>query len=91
MFDSWGAETHHTYEASKIEEILTEMAEGSRFGVVLRAKGIVPAPDGTWIHFDMVPEETEVRTGAADVTGRLCVIGTGLQEEEIEKAFGLKD
>ena len=87
VFTSWGKETHQKYTKEEIAEILRIMADGSYYGVVLRAKGIVPAQDGTWIHFDMVPEETEVRTGEADVTGRLCVIGTLLHTDRIEEAF----
>ena len=87
VFTSWGKETHQKYTKEEIAEILRVMADGSYYGVILRAKGIVPATDGTWIHFDMVPEETEVRTGEADVTGRLCVIGTLLHTDRIEEAF----
>ena len=63
------------------------MAESSRFGNILRAKGIVETTDGSWIEFDMVPEETEIRYGAADVTGKICVIGSGLKEEAIADLF----
>ncbi|MBQ6469969.1 MAG: GTP-binding protein [Lachnospiraceae bacterium] len=87
VFISWGKETHQKYTKEEIAEILRIMADGSYYGVVLRAKGIVAAQDGTWIHFDMVPEETEIRTGEADVTGRLCVIGTLLHTDRIEEAF----
>ncbi len=87
MFISWGKETHQKYTKEEIAESLRIMADGSYYGVVLRAKGIVAAQDGTWIHFDMVPEETEIRTGEADVTGRLCVIGTLLHKDRIEEDF----
>ena len=87
VFTSWGTETHQKYSRKEIDEILTKMAEGSEFGVILRSKGIVACEDGTWIYFDMVPEETEIRTGDPDVTGRLCVIGTELHEDRIREAF----
>ena len=87
IFTSWGKETHQKYTKEELAEILRIMADGSYYGVILRAKGIVQAQDGTWIHFDMVPEETEIRTGAAEVTGRLCVIGTEMHIDRIEEAF----
>lgn len=88
MFTSWGAETVRRYTKEELEAILDEL-DGSRCGVILRAKGIVPGQDGQWLHFDYVPEEQEVRTGAADYTGRLCVIGSGLQEDKLRELFGL--
>ena len=87
MFISWGKETHQKYTKEEIAEILRIMADGSYYGVVLRAKGIVAAQDGTWIHFDYVPEESEIRTGAADVTGKICVIGAKLNEEALAMLF----
>ena len=65
------------------------MADSQEFGMILRAKGMIPAEDGTWIYFDLVPGEYELRQGTPDVTGRLCVIGTELKTEEIEKVFGV--
>ena len=80
VFQSWGMETPRKYTVEEVEAILARFNEGDEFGIVLRSKGMVPAVDGTWIHFDYVPDETEVRTGAPDVTGKICVIGSGLKE-----------
>ena len=89
MFTSWGAETSRKYTTQGIREALEALDE-TRFGTVLRAKGIVAAEDGSWIHFDYVPGEPDVRTGAADITGRLCVIGAGLDKSAIAALFGLE-
>ena len=86
VFTSWGAETTHTFTAEKLERILPEL-DGGKYGAVLRAKGIVPTGDGTWLHFDYVPEEHAVRTGPADYTGRLCVIGSKLDEAGLKALF----
>ncbi|MBR3992049.1 MAG: GTP-binding protein [Clostridia bacterium] len=86
VFTSWGSETHGVFTASGIEDRLDELMTG-RFGMVLRAKGIVQGDGGSWIHFDYVPGEKEVRTGAADVTGKVCVIGTGLDKEGLRALF----
>ena len=86
---SWGRETPRKYAKDELEQILKALCDSEDYGVVLRAKGMVPCTDDTWLHFDLVPEEYEVRTGAADYTGRLCVIGSGLREEELEKLFHL--
>lgn len=67
--------------------MLDALADADTYGIVLRAKGMVPREDGSWIHFDMVPEEKEIRTGSADVTGRLCVIGSKLKEHELNELF----
>ena len=83
---SWGVETTRTFTAEKLEHILTAL-DGGQYGAVLRAKGIVPAGDGTWLHFDYVPEEHQVRTGPADYTGRLCVIGGKLDEAGLKALF----
>ena len=88
MFTSWGAETVRRYTEDELHAALDEL-DGSRYGVILRAKGIVPAQDGRWLHFDYVPEEQEVRYGAADYTGRLCVIGSGLKEDKLRELFKL--
>ena len=89
VFTSWGKETPRKYTKEEIEHILKALSDTEDYGVVLRAKGMVPCTDGTWIHFDLVPGEYEVRTGAADYTGRLCVIGSKLQEEALAKLFSL--
>ena len=88
VFMSWGAETARKYTADEIREILEALDE-TTYGTVLRAKGIVAAADGSWIHFDYVPGEPDVRMGAADVTGRLCVIGAGLDKAAIAALFGV--
>ena len=91
IFQSWGAETVKKFSKMEIQEILDKLSASTEneYGVILRAKGMVPAEGGSWIHFDMVPEETEVREGPADYTGRLCVIGAGLKDEKIEELFGV--
>ena len=81
-------ETARKFDMAAIEQALTELDSG-KYGMVLRAKGIVPAADGTWIHFDFVPEEHNVRTGSADITGKLCVIGSKLDEKAIAALFGV--
>lgn len=86
MFTSWGAETPKQFTQADTDRILTALDSGE-YGAILRAKGIVPAADGQWLHFDYVPQEHEVRYGAADYTGRLCVIGAGLDEARLEKLF----
>ena len=90
VFTSWGTETHHKYTDDEVQEVLERMANSQAFGMVLRAKGMIQATDGTWIYFDLVPGEYEIRKGEPEVTGRLCVIGTELKTEEIERAFRLK-
>ena len=88
MFSSWGAETPKLFSEADIHRILTALDSGE-YGSILRAKGIVPTADGTWLHFDYVPEEHEIRSGAADYTGRLCVIGAQLKEAALTELFGL--
>ena len=88
VFTSWGTETARKFEKQTIERALKALDSGD-YGMILRAKGILPAVDGTWIHFDYVPEETNVRTGSADVTGKLCVIGSKLDEAGIAQLFGV--
>ena len=88
VFTSWGRETAKKYTAEQIGSILEELDSGE-YGIVLRAKGIVAGVDGKWIHFDFVPGEADVRFGRADVMGRLCVIGSKLDEDAIAKLFGL--
>ena len=89
VFSSWGQETPHKYSEEQLRDILKKLSDGDEYGIILRAKGIIPCTDGTWLHFDMVPEEYEIRRGDADYTGRLCVIGSHLDEEELAKLFGL--
>ena len=89
VFTSWGRETVKTYTRESLEKVLAELSGSEDYGTILRAKGMLPAEDGTWIYFDMVPEETEIREGAPDYTGRLCVIGAELAEDKLEKLFQL--
>ena len=88
VFTSWGTETARKFEKQTIENALKALDSGD-YGAILRAKGILPAVDGTWIHFDYVPEEHNVRSGSADVTGKLCVIGSKLDEKGIAELFGV--
>ena len=89
VFTSWGRETVKKYSRENLEKILATLSESGEYGVILRAKGMLPSEDGTWIYFDMVPEETEIREGAPEYTGRLCVIGSKLNEEKLAEIFGL--
>ena len=89
VFISWGKETPHKYTKEKIESILKTFCDTEDYGTILRAKGMVPAEDGTWIYFDMVPGEYELRDGEPDYTGRLCVIGTDIDEHKLEELFEL--
>lgn len=89
VFTSWGRETIQKYTQEEIAQILQELDDKERFGMVLRAKGIVAAKDGTWIHFDHVPGEADVRKGCAGVIGRLCVIGSKINESAIAELFGV--
>ncbi len=89
VFTSWGVETGRTFTAEQIERALSELSDEKRFGVVLRAKGIVPCTDGGWIHFDYIPGESNVRKGSAAYTGRLCVIGSKLNEERLAQLFNV--
>ena len=88
VFTSWGVETAKKFDKAFLEAALKELDSG-KYGMILRAKGIVPAPDGTWIHFDYVPEEENIRLGGADITGKLCVIGSKLDEKGIAALFGV--
>lgn len=87
VFTSWGRETPRKYTRDELEQILKTLSDSEEYGIVLRAKGMVPEMDGTWLHFDLVPGEYEIRTGSADYTGRLCVIGSKLAEEKLAKLF----
>ena len=89
VFTSWGRETIKKYTREGLEKILEALSESDKYGIILRAKGMLPAEDGTWIYFDMVPEETEIREGAPEYTGRLCVIGSKLDEHALEDLFGI--
>ena len=89
VFTSWGKETPRKYAEEEMQRILNALSDSDEYGMVLRAKGMVPCTDGSWIHFDLVPGEYEVRRGTADYTGRLCVIGAKLQEEKLAELFGL--
>ncbi len=89
IFTSWGRETPHVFTREVIEHAMKAFCDTEDYGVILRAKGMVPAEDGTWIYFDMVDGEYELRTGEADYTGRLCVIGTDIQEEKLAELFGI--
>jgi G3E family GTPase len=89
VFTSWGVETTKKFTAEEINAVLEEFSEGTEYGMILRAKGIVEGKDGSWIHFDYVPGEPNIRTGSADVIGRLCVIGSGLAEDKIARKFGV--
>lgn len=89
VFTSWGRETVKAFTQEEIQEILDRLSNDDSLGMVLRAKGMVAGKDGEWIYFDMVPGETDIRTGAPDYTGRLCVIGSKIDEHRLEELFGL--
>lgn len=89
VFTSWGRETVKTFSQEEIETILETLSGSEEYGMILRAKGMVEGKDGQWIYFDMVPGEADIRTGSPDYTGRLCVIGSKLQEEKIAELFGV--
>ena len=90
VFTSWGVETPKKYSEADLKAILTDLSESSEYGIILRAKGIVPDENGNWYNFDLVPGEYEIRKGEADYTGRLCVIGSKLDEAKIESLFHIK-
>ena len=89
VFSSWGVETGKAFAKEELEKALAALPDAVRFGTVLRAKGIVPSVDGKWLHFDYVPGEPEIREGSAAYTGRLCVIGSKIDEEELKELFGV--
>ena len=89
VFQSWGVETAKKFTAEEIGTALDALQDEARFGFIVRAKGYVPAPDGTWVHFDYTPGEKDVRTGPANIAGRLCVIGANLKEDAVKELFGL--
>lgn len=87
IFTSWGLETNRAIGKEKLETLLSDLAHSEKYGQVLRAKGMLPGEDGTWYYFDLVPEETEIRTGEPIYTGKVCVIGSNLKEDELKAAF----
>ncbi|MBP3488350.1 MAG: GTP-binding protein [Roseburia sp.] len=89
VFTSWGRETPHKFTREKIEDVLKTLCETDDYGTILRAKGMVEDENGSWIYFDMVPGEYELRDGEPDYTGRLCVIGTDIDEHRLEELFGI--
>ena len=91
VFTSWGAESAKKFTKEEITAALEALADEEKYGMVLRAKGIVPAVDGSWIHYDYVPGTPDVRTGSAGVTGRLCVIGAKINEKAISELFGVEE
>ena len=91
VFESWGVETAKTYSADELKAILSQLTNAVEYGMVLRAKGIVAGKDGKWLHFDYNPGEPDVHEGAPSYTGRLCVIGSKLDKEELASLFGVGD
>ena len=89
VFTSWGAETARKFNADEIKNALLQFENNEDYGMILRAKGIVAAEDGSWIHFDYIPGTIDVRTGSADITGRLCVIGSKIDKDKISLLFGI--
>ena len=89
MFTSWGVESPKQFAETDLKAMLDKLQDEAAYGMVLRAKGIVPSSDGRWIHFDYTPGETDIRYGSAEVTGRLCVIGSRIQEENLKTLFGV--
>jgi len=89
VFTSWGIETPHIFTKDALEQILNSLGDEEKYGIILRSKGIVPVGDGKWLHFDMTPGEAEVREGGADYTGRICVIGSELKEDNLKELFGV--
>ena len=89
VFTSWGKETPAKYSKEELADILHKLSEETEYGMILRAKGMLPTQDGEWMYFDLVPGEYEIRTGSPDYTGRICVIGSQLQEEKLMELFHL--
>lgn len=89
VFTSWGKETVKTYSQDEIKSILDTLSNDESYGMILRAKGMVEGKDGQWIYFDMVPGEADIREGSADYTGRICVIGSKIQEDKLSELFGI--
>ena len=89
VFTSWGTETPNKYDKATLDDILDTLANSDEFGRILRAKGMLPTQEGTWMYFDLVPGEYEIREGKPDFTGRICVIGAELKEDELKKLFNV--
>ncbi len=89
VFTSWGKETPKVYKEDELTNVLAKLADTEDYGIILRAKGMVPCDNGKWMYFDLTPGEYEIREGASDYTGKLCVIGTNLKEDELTALFGL--
>ena len=89
VFTSWGRETVKTFSQEEIKTILETLSDNEEYGMILRAKGMVEGKDGEWVYFDMVPGESDIRKGSPDYTGRICVIGSKLQEEKLAELFGV--
>jgi len=89
VFHSWGVETPNKYEKDVLEKILAALSDTNEYGQVLRAKGMVPQEDGSWMYFDLVPGEYEIRVGKPDFTGRICVIGANLEEDKLKELFSI--
>ena len=87
IFTSWGVETPNKYDKLQLDEILKKLAGLNEYGTILRAKGMLPCTDGTWMYFDLVPGEYEIREGKPDYTGRICVIGSNLEEDDLKELF----
>lgn len=90
VFSSWGVETPNKYEKDELEKILQALADTTEYGQILRSKGMLPQKDGSWMYFDLVPGEYEIREGKADFTGRICVIGAKLDEDKLKTLFHVK-
>ena len=89
MFTSWGVETPDKFDRNKLDEILSKLANEDTYGQILRSKGMLPDNEGGWMYFDLVPGEYEIRDGKPDFTGRICVIGSKLDEDKLKELFGL--
>ena len=89
MFTSWGKETARVYSENELKDALAKLADTEEYGIILRAKGMVPCDSGKWMYYDLTPGEYEIREGQADYTGKLCVIGTDLKEDKLAELFGL--
>ena len=90
MFTSWGMETAKKFSEESLGKILAALGDEEKYGIVLRAKGIVDASDGAWIYFDYVPGESDIRRGSAGITGRFCVIGSKLKEDALKELFTIE-
>ena len=90
MFASWGMETPKKFSENSLKAILEQLSDEAKYGIILRAKGIVAASDGEWIYFDYVPEEIDIRRGTPAVTGRFCVIGSKINEQALKELFSIE-